>query len=450
VVITEPTLQWADLARVFTPKPGAAERVGIEVEIGLVDPVTGCSIPYVSARALLESLIREFGGSPIRDGDHLVGVGLPGGASFTLETGGALEYSSAPSISLAEVARQAETALRHAAEVARGHGIALLSGGCLPFTPKSRIPWIPKPRVQAMRDYFRGLGEAGRYADEVMGLVLSTQASLDYLSAGDFLEKTRLHILASPVAAALFVNSPLADGHDWGVQSRRMQFWTRFEPRRCGVLGFMLQPGAGPGDLVEWAAGLNMIYRRQGGSHVAAPHKTFGEALASGYGDGTWPEFADWQTHLCQTWPDVRVRHTLELRACDGLHWPYFTAAPALWAGLTYHAESRRKAIELLAELTPEDLAQTTDDVAVKGLAAMAGPWLVRELATELLKLARQGLCALVAAGREPAVVTSWLDPLDEVAELGETFADRTLTRWAGDLGRRPSAYVAAYRISSD
>ena len=58
-----------------------------------------------------------------------------------------------------------------------------------------------------MRDYFSRLGESGMYADEVMGLTLSTQTSLDYLSHEDLVEKMRLHVLAAPIVAALFVNS---------------------------------------------------------------------------------------------------------------------------------------------------------------------------------------------------------------------------------------------------
>ena len=50
-----------------------------------------------------------------------------------------------------------------------------------------------------------------------MGLTLSTQVSLDYDSAEDFIEKARLHVLASPVVAALSVNSPIADGALCGV-----------------------------------------------------------------------------------------------------------------------------------------------------------------------------------------------------------------------------------------
>ena len=146
------------------------------------------------------------------DGPHLVGIDLPSGGQFSLETGGALEFSSAPCESVGAAIQTALVALRKAAGIADRLGVALLSGSMLPFTPVDKVPWIPKPRVGVMRRYFRTLGEAGSCADGVMGLVLSTQTSFDYVSPRDLIAKLRLHVAASPVAAALFVNSPIQDG----------------------------------------------------------------------------------------------------------------------------------------------------------------------------------------------------------------------------------------------
>ena len=174
------------------------------------------------AQALLDLMVRELDGKPLFDladanGSHPIGVKLPNGASFTLETGGALEYASKPSASLVQTVRVAEADLLQTAAIAERLGIALLSGACLPFTPRAKIPWIPKPRVKVMRDYFSQLGESGKHADAVMGVTLSTQTSLDYLSGQDFMDKLRLHVLAAPIVSALFVNSPIADGGYSGV-----------------------------------------------------------------------------------------------------------------------------------------------------------------------------------------------------------------------------------------
>jgi glutamate--cysteine ligase len=442
------------LTSFFSAGAGSAELVGIEVENGLVDQTTGCSVPYDAAQALLQLVVREFSGRPLfdgadADGAFAIGVELPNGASFTLETGGALEYASKPSVGLVEAIHVARVDLQRVAAIAERIDIALLSGGCLPFTPQSRIPWIPKPRVKVMRDYFNQLGESGKYAEAVMGVTLSTQTSLDYLSGQDFMDKLRLHVLAAPIVAALFVNSPIAEGGYSGVLSRRMQYWRNFDPRRCGILSFALNANASVEDFIDWASQLPMIYRKVKDSHVAAPYRPFAGLMRNGFGDGTWPTHADWELHLCQIWPHVRPRRTLELRASDGLPWPYFSAAPAIWVGLTYDSTVRKEASDLLMELTPRQLECAVEDIAVKGLAASVGPHPVSDLAHELLRLARRGLQNRVAAHVDPPEVLSYLEPLEQVDEDRETFADKCLTLWQGQLGQSAEAYVEEYRVPS-
>lgn len=459
MVSTQQQLTRTELADVFSCGPSKDEKVGIEVEHGLVDQLTGCSVPYDGergAQAFLKEVIRDFSGKALCVGsdEHIIGAALPNGAVFTLETGGALEYASNPSVGLVDSIRFATADLLQASAIAERFKIALLSGGCLPFTPKEKIPWIPKPRVRVMRDYFTRLGEPGMFAEEVMGLTLSTQTSLDYVSERDFIDKLRLHVLAAPIVAALFVNSPIAEGGYSGVMSRRMQYWRKFDPPRCGVLSFALDEDASVMDVVDWAIGWPMIYRRVKGApehvHIAAPDRSFKDLMRYGFGDGTWPTKQDFKLHLCQVWPHVRPRNgLLELRASDGLPWPHFSAAPAIWVGLTYDAEIRKEATAYLADLTAAQLERSADDIAEKGLYASVGLHEVRKLARELLRLARSGLQKRVDAGIDQAEALSYLEPLEQVSESGETFADKCIMSWLDELERKPQAYVEKYRIPS-
>lgn len=435
------------LAGTFTARPGTRERVGIELECGLVEPATGRALRYPEARALLNAVRREFGGEPIHEAGHLAGVTLPGGAQFTLELGGALEYSSAPADSLADVVTATERAMLAVADLADRLDIAVLPTGMLPFTPVAEIPWIPKPRIDLMRRHFRSLGAAGSLAEGVMGLSLSVQTSLDYVSTADLLEKLRLLAAASPVAAALFVNSPLENGAATGVLSRRMQMWTRVDPCRCGVLAVAVAPDATTDRLLDWVLDLPMIYRRTADRFLPAPRRPFGALVRDGFDDGSRPARADWESHLSQLWPQVRPRHTLETRIADGLGWPAFASAPAFWVGLAYHPASRQAGLALLDDLTAEELDRVTEEVAVRGLTAKAGSRVVGELAERLVDLAGAGLAARVAAGREPQRVLDLLDPLREIVRTGRTSAERSLHDWYGPLAQRPAAFVAATRI---
>ncbi|MEU6576537.1 glutamate-cysteine ligase family protein [Streptomyces sp. NPDC046805] len=398
---------------------------------------------------VLETLLEDGGGEEITEGGHLVGVRRPDGGEITLEMGCAVEYSTRAGGhgSVVEAIEHAERELPRVARAAARVGVAVLPGAMLPFTPMSEVPWLPKPRVQIMRDFFRGLGDAGSLADGVMGLTLSTQTSLDHTSEADLREKLRMQAAVSPVLSALFVNSPVENGRPTGALSRRMQFWRKIDPARCGVLPFALNDGLLADEVVEWALDLPVIYRKTAeGYRPGDSGRSFRRILESGFADGRMPSDEDWLLHLSQTWPQVRVRKTLELRAWDGLTWPDFGAAPALWTGLTYDKDARNAAWELLSGFTLADMERATDDVAVSGLRATVADTPVTELAATLLKLAEQGLAARVRSGLEKEKVLSYLGPLWEILDSGITPAERLLARWDDEL-RHPDAYVRAYQI---
>ncbi|WP_406097407.1 glutamate-cysteine ligase family protein [Kitasatospora purpeofusca] len=440
-----------DLRSLFVPPPGARERVGIEVESGLIDPTTGRSASYQGERgilAVLETMLSEWGGERQQDAGRLTGILLPDGSQITLEHGGQIEYSSAPGTGLAAAVADTRTALERVAELADRFGLALVPGAGLPFDRPDTVTWVPMTRGAIMRDFFSSIGEPGSRALEIMATSTSTQVTLDYLSAEDFTEKLRMQIAASPVVAALLVNSPLRGGVSNGLLSHRSQAWLRMDPRRCGVLPPALRSDVGIDDVIDWALRIPMVYyRTPEGRYRPAPDRPFATILERGFDDGSMPTFDHWVSHMSQIWTNVRVRRTLELRAADSPPRHAIPAVPALWTGLSYHRPARIAAWDLLGHYSEQDHRAAMDALPYQGLRTRLGGEPVRELATELLRLARTGLTARVRAGLEPQHVLSYLDPLDEILTTDRTFAEQLLTRWESDLRRDPRRYVDAYRV---
>ncbi|MEV1043043.1 hypothetical protein ACFWJS_37905 [Streptomyces sp. NPDC127061] len=92
-------LRMSDLHEAFLAPHGTRERIGLEVEAGVLDETTGLAAPYAGPHgmaALLHQVLREWGGSPQWAGEVLTGVHLPDGTKLTLEHGGQLEYSPLP------------------------------------------------------------------------------------------------------------------------------------------------------------------------------------------------------------------------------------------------------------------------------------------------------------------------------------------------------------------
>lgn len=439
-----------DLLRsLFAKSPTATEKIGLEVESGVLDVATGRGAPYDGPGGIADILsiaAGELDGELCHEGDNPMGVKLPGGGKITLEYGSAIEYASSPAADIATVVGETRAVLEHLAEIARDFGRAIVPGGIIPFNSIEDTPWVPKQVSPLMWDFFSRSGSV--CGPTLMTLSLSTQVTLDYLDEQDLAEKLRLQVAASSVLGAVFVNSPLANGRLTGELSTRSRYWANMDPDRSGILSVGLCDRMRVADFIEWALGLPMIYYQNADQvYRAAPERSFGDLLREGFADGTALTPESWFCHLSQVWTDVRLRDTLELRGPDGPPYPYLTTIPALWVGLSYDRSARRAAWELLRHYTLADHEAARRELPARGLATRLGGDSVRELAGELLRLARAGLTARVASGVERADVLDYLDPVVEILDTGETFAARCARRWEGEFGRDPAKYVAAFRI---
>ncbi|MET8542291.1 glutamate-cysteine ligase family protein [Kitasatospora sp. NPDC004799] len=440
-----------DLRAPLVAPATAAERIGLEIECGVVDPRTGLAAPYPGGsgmRAVLEAVLAEWDGKALFDAGELVGVEPPAGGLIGLEHGGQLEYSAPPAADLATAVADVRLTLTRLAELLRRFDLALLPGAYLPFDRIETVPWVPLSRGPLMRSHFAALGEAGSGGARILSMSTCTQVHLDHLSEEDFTQKLRMQAAASPVIAALLVNSPLSGGRLDGLLSHRCRDWLLTDPQRCGLVRPALRADVRIDDVVDWALRIPMVYYQdRAGALRPAPDRPFASLLRDGFDDGTRPLSSHWTAHLAQIWTHVRIRRTLELRAADGPAYENFQVVPALWTGLSYHAPSRAAAWELLRHYSVAQLRETTSRFPAEGLRTLLGGDRVHELAGELVRLAREGLEARVAAGLERPEVPAYLDPLDEVLHTGRTFAEQCADRWETDLRRDPRRYVALHRV---
>jgi glutamate--cysteine ligase len=446
---TQP-LSCDDLVSVFTPSKQAEERVGIEVETAALDPESGCSVPYTGERGLgafLSLVLDEVGGDPQFERENLVGLRLGDGSQISLENGGAVEYSSPPKANLSDLMDAANKALESVAEIATHCNIALVPGGNYPFTKVDEVSWVPNARGEIMRRYFVRQGAASAWAREVMALVVSTQVTFDYSSTQDLANKLCMQTTASTVAAAMFVNSPIDAGRPCGALSRRMEYFSKFDPNRAGLIPIAIDDTFTIEGFIEWALSRQMIYRKNRAGKCEVVSRQFSSLLAEGFADGSMPTREDWFSHLSQIYTDIRVRDTLEARIVDGPPYPAIATVPAFWTGLTYHGPSCAAAWELLRGATIEDHLIARSDIAQRGMSAWFAGRPISELAGELLQLSDNGLRARVDAGLESTAVLAFLDPLREIVATRKTFADRCLYRWQNELRESPKRYVKAFRI---
>ena len=109
-------------------------------------------------------------------------------------------------------------------------------------------------------------------------------------------------------------------------------------------------------------------------------------------------------------------------------------AKPALWVGLLYDDAAQKAAAALVRGWDVEELRALRIEVPKPALKATLGGRALRDIARDVLAIARDGLKAR-GLGEEV-----YLAPLEEIVESGMTQAERWLQRyetaWGGDVAR--------------
>lgn len=442
--------------------PTARLLVGDELEMGVLRARDLSPVPYEGPDgigALLERLLRR-GGEPVHDGGHLIGLSAPEGHRLSIEPGGQLELSTSPNADQAGLARELAERTRWIASEADALGLLLVGGGLVP-APQEAMPWMPKGRYRIMRAYFAGLGEGGKLAHHMMQRTLSTQVTLDWRDRRDANELLRLGFLAAPAATAIFANSPLrfttgpggATARPSGLLSKRAEIWRFTDPARSGELPGVLDAADPLLAYVDAVLDVPMMFRVKDHEYHPQHGASFRRVLEAGrWEDGTPVTTDDLWTHLNGVFPDARLKRGLiELRSTDHQSPQDIMAVPAFWVGLLYDRDARAAALEAVGGTTRAERDAARAVVPRVGLAAPWGRRRLRDVALELVRIARAGLARRTVAGLEGAGLEGTPAPtlLDRTlarVEAGRSPAHEVLdawtTAWNGDL----RAFVEANR----
>ena len=412
-------------------KPPERWVVGTEHEkIGLYEDGL-MPVPFEGERgigALLERIADEDDWESESEGDNVIAL-KKDGASITLEPGGQLELSGAPLRTIHETCDEFHSHLDLMKRVCEPLGIVWLGLGIHPIHRVSELPRMPKARYRIMREY---LPERGALALEMMHATATVQANFDYADEADMVDKVRTASSVSPIVSAIFANSSVSLGKPNGFVSRRLHTWAHTDPDRTGLLPLVFEPDFGYRRYVEWALDVPMFFVVRGGHYRPARGMTFRRFLAKGFGEDR-ATVADFDRHLTTLFPDVRLKHIIEVRGADAVPPGLTCSLPALWKGLLYEAGARQAVAALGAGIGDDERAAGREDVARRGLDARLGERPVLELARELAGIAREGLRRIGHAGHRDADETPFLDPIFEQLELGASPGKVILDHWDGD-----------------
>ena len=409
------------------------QLIGGEYERAIVRP-DGGPVTYdepFGIRWFLTQFATRWGWSPYLEGQNVIAL-RKGGASITLEPGGQFELSGKAHASLADLHTEFALNRQQVNQLAKEAGFVAITCGLTPITAVENIGWMPKGRYQIMRDYLPNKGDLALF---MMKGTTSVQCNYDYRSEEDCARKVKLCAGVAPLTTALFANSPLYRNRPTGFQSFRGHIWTRTDPDRTGF------PAGLRDDFsferwVDYLLDVPMMFIHKNNDWIPAQGSTFRQYMTSGL-NGHFPNWSDWELHMTSTFPEVRIKSTIEVRGADCVRHDLAVGFCALFTGLLYNESALEKGLDLASEFSSYGSRESLFDLACRsGLAGTIGERRLADWTAELISIAQAGLKLI-----EPSAV-ELLTPLMQQANSGESPATQLLNLWSQDP--TPQSVVSA------
>lgn len=381
--------------------------------------------PYSGERSILTVLARlekQFGWQPVSEFPGGPQVALRRGlASITLEPGAQLELSGAPLTDVHQVDRELREHFSELAAVSSDLDLSWYSLGFHPTATPAQISWVPKERYGIMKQYLPTRGSRGA---DMMQRTSTVQANFDYSSEEDAMRKLRALLPLSPVFQAISANSPFYEGQVSPRRSERADVWLNMDASRSGLIE-RLWTTESPTyrDYVQWAMDAGMFFFKRNGAIVHNTGQTFREFFEKGF-EGHRPTRTDWIWHLGTLFPEVRLKTTLEVRSCDALSADLSAAVIALFTGLVYDSKALAEVESIAESVTVESVRAARQGVPRSTLNTRLGKISLRDVAENLLDVARGGLERRNRQDENGRTEARFLSPLDNLVGRGLSPAD--------------------------
>jgi glutamate--cysteine ligase len=306
---------------------------------------------------------------------------------ITIEPGGQIEFSGAHYTALDAVERSLQSYVARLSQIAEANRIIFIATGFDPLRSPQEQKWVAKQRYKIMRPYLRS---RGRKAWDMMDRTAAIQVNLDYSDLDDLAKKFAAANRLGPVVAAIFANSPLAEGKLSGYKSLRYATWLETDPDRTGLSPLALADDFSIERLVRYLDAVPMMFIRREGRYIDMSGRSFAQFIGNGTGGAAI--FQDFTDHLSTIFTEARLRPHIEQRSMDCGSLEMIMAALALWKGLLYDPTALERALDIAPRLGQGDFARLQLEVARHALEARLDHISIIDLAVEVLRVSRAGL----------------------------------------------------------
>ena len=392
-------------------------------------------------RALLQKWARRGEAEPVMEDGHILGLRFSEkeGGAVSLEPGGQLELSGAPRENIHQTKDELDDHLAQLRALSDSFQIGFLALAFPPHWKRTDMSPVPKKRYAIMAAHML---KRGRLGLDMMYRTATTQVNLDFSSEEDMRRKMRVAVALSPLATALFANSPLCDGKDSGVLSRRALSWRDTDPDRAGMIPFVFDEGFGFERYADYALDVPLYCVHRGGRTISLAGESFRRFMEGKLEPlpRQRPTVADWEEHLTTLFPEARLKRFMEMRGADVGTPEMICALAAFWTGLLYDSSALHEVSDLVEDWTAEERERLYQGVCRDGLALPFRGATLKEIALQLLEIAERGLRQRRRLNEKGHDESVYLKPLHEIAQTGQASAARLLEKyrnlWKGDAMR--------------
>ncbi|MCL2756501.1 MAG: glutamate-cysteine ligase family protein [Coriobacteriia bacterium] len=384
--------------------PDTSRNMGFELEHFVVMKDTNAFVPYASdpitgILGIDEVLLRlsAFFDERIYEqhsdfSSSLIGLSRDL-AAISLEPGAQLEISIGPSPSLADLEEQYLLFRKQIDPILDEMGYELVAFGYHPTARATEIPLIPKDRYHHMARYFE---QTGKHGICMMRATAALQASVDFSSEADAVQKLRIAHALGPFFSFITDNTPVFEGVGVTKASTpqrmaRMVTWDDCDPHRCLTPSVLFDDDFG---FVSYAEALLQVpavftHASDCDATMYQGFAPFSQVLAHQALDRITIEHV-----LSLVFYDARLKRYIEIRQADSLPIAYSLAFVALIKGVFYNEDALEHYASRFAYLDPAAIAFAKTALRTDGFDAIVYQRPSTEWLDELITFAYAGLKA--------------------------------------------------------
>ena len=379
-------------------------KIGVEHERFLFEGQNKKRISYETLKRLFENL-KKSGWSPIFEKENMIGM-QRNKQQITTEPGLQCELSGAPLENVHQVCGESSNFLKEIQLASKGLDINTVSIGFDPFNNLSEVPQSPKQRYKIMT---KEMPKGGSLSLEMMYRTCGIQINYDYTSESNFEKIFKLGNYLTPLAIALYSNSPFESEKPTGYLSYRNKVWQKTS--RGGIMPIAFEK-INFEKYFDHVIEYPILFAIKDKKYIEPNGQTFKDFILGNF-DNSKEEanLKDFETHLATIFTEVRLKQYIEVRSLDACDWECLCDGPAFFTGLFYN--SLDEAFEIVSKWKKENIINAYIESPKKGLDTELEGKKLYEWGKIFLDFAKKGLIERNKVNSKGTTATAPLPPAD-------------------------------------